>query len=133
MIRRSFRWVHAAARILKNTAGRAADDVKTRYTLATVLDLDGHTDEALKELAAIVAAKPGYAEAHYLFGKILLVQGSPSDALTHLETAARLSPDDPSTHNQLGMAYQRLGKAELAAHEFEIFQRLKDQRRRESR
>ena len=29
-IRRSFRW--AAARILKNTAGRAADDVKTRYT-----------------------------------------------------------------------------------------------------
>ena len=30
MIRRSFRW--AAARILKNTAGRAADDVKTRYT-----------------------------------------------------------------------------------------------------
>ena len=32
MIRRSFRWVHAAARILKNTAGRAADDVKTRYT-----------------------------------------------------------------------------------------------------
>src|SRR3954469_8872620 len=32
VIRRSFRWVHAAARILKNTAGRAADDVKTRYT-----------------------------------------------------------------------------------------------------
>ena len=31
-IRRTFRWVHAAARILKNTAGRAADDVKTRYT-----------------------------------------------------------------------------------------------------
>ena len=31
-IRRNFRWVHAAARILKNTAGRAADDVETRYT-----------------------------------------------------------------------------------------------------
>src|SRR5690349_19560440 len=31
VIRRSFRWVHAAARILKNTAGRAADDVKARY------------------------------------------------------------------------------------------------------
>jgi hypothetical protein len=35
-IRRSFRWVHAAARILKNTAGRAADDVKARY--ARLLD-----------------------------------------------------------------------------------------------
>jgi hypothetical protein len=31
-IRRTFRWVHAAARILKNTAGRAADEVTTRYT-----------------------------------------------------------------------------------------------------
>src|SRR3954469_12546814 len=31
VIRRSFRWVHAAARILKNTAGRAADDAKARY------------------------------------------------------------------------------------------------------
>jgi hypothetical protein len=31
-VRRTFRWVHAAARILKNTAGRAADDVKARYT-----------------------------------------------------------------------------------------------------
>ena len=37
-IRRSFRW--AAARILKNTAGRAADDVKTRYTRL----LDGWRD-----------------------------------------------------------------------------------------
>ena len=32
----SLRWVHAAARILKNTAGRAANDVKTRY--ARLLD-----------------------------------------------------------------------------------------------
>jgi hypothetical protein len=31
-VRRGFRWVHAAARILKNSAGRAADEVETRYT-----------------------------------------------------------------------------------------------------
>ena len=30
-IRTTYRWVHAAARILKNTAGRAAEDVKARY------------------------------------------------------------------------------------------------------
>ncbi len=35
-IRRTFRWVHAATRILKNTVGRAADDVKARY--ARLLD-----------------------------------------------------------------------------------------------
>jgi hypothetical protein len=31
-VRRAFRWVHAAARILKNTAERAAEEVETRYT-----------------------------------------------------------------------------------------------------
>jgi hypothetical protein len=30
-IRATYRWVHAAARILKNTAGRAAEDVKACY------------------------------------------------------------------------------------------------------
>jgi len=119
----------ASADALRAELASHPQDVKARYTLATVLDLDGHTDEALKELGSIVAAKPAYAEARYLLGKILLARGSPSDAIVHLEMAARLSPDDPIVHYQLGLAYQRLGKADLAAREFETFQRLKDKRR----
>jgi Flp pilus assembly protein TadD len=83
----------------------------------------------VKELGSIVVAKPAYAEARYLLGKILLARGSASEALPHLEVAARLSPDDPIVHYQLGLAYQRLGNADLAAREFETFQRLKDKRR----
>ena len=44
-------------------------------TLAIVLDLDGKSDEALRELRTIVAARPNYADARYLFGKILLARG----------------------------------------------------------
>jgi Flp pilus assembly protein TadD len=46
-----------------------------------------------------------------------------------LEIAVKLAPDDPNIHYQLGQAYQRLGRAELAAKEFEAFQKLKDKKR----
>jgi Flp pilus assembly protein TadD len=121
--------LEASAEALRAELASHPQDVKARYTPATVLDLDGHTGEALKELGSIVAAKPAYAEARYLLGKTMLARGSPSDALAHLEMAARLSPDDPIVHYQLGLAYQRLGRADLAAREFEMFQRPKDKRR----
>ena len=59
--------------------------------------------------------KPNYADARYLFGKILLAQGAEGEAIGHLEVAARLAPEDANIHYQLGQAYQRLGRTELAA------------------
>ena len=58
--------------------------------------------------------EPNYADARYLFGKILLARGDADEALGHLEAAARIAPDDANIHYQLGQAYQRLGRAELA-------------------
>ena len=70
MIRRSFRWVHAAARILKNTAGRAAEDVKARY--ARLLeewnkrkDACGRLGEAVERFLKVTRSyRPGLF--HYL-------------------------------------------------------------------
>jgi tetratricopeptide (TPR) repeat protein len=119
----------AATASLRAELASHPDNLKARYTLATVLDLDGHGDDALGELRAIVAVKPTNADARYLFGKILLARGAAADAVAHLEVAARLAPDVPNIHYQLGLAYQRMGRTELAAHEFEIFQHLKDKKR----
>ena len=45
--------------------------------LATVLDLDGHSSEdALRKLRTVLKARPEYADARYLLGKILLASGS---------------------------------------------------------
>jgi tetratricopeptide (TPR) repeat protein len=122
------RLAEAADALKAELAGQPAD-TKTRLTLATVLDLDGRSDEALAELRTIVAARPMFGEARYLLGKILLARGAAADALTHLEVAEKLSPDLANVHYQLGQAYQRLGRPELAAREFELFQRLKDKQR----
>jgi len=41
-----------------------------------------------------------------------------------------VAPEDANIHYQLGLAYQKLGKAELAQQHFDQFQRLKDQGRK---
>ena len=108
-------------------------DVTSRYTLATALELDGHRDEALTELRSVLRARPDYADARYLRGKILLAGGDAAGAATELEIAARLAPEDANVHYQLGQAYQKLGKGDLAQEQFQAFQRLKDRRRKDSR
>ena len=94
-----------------------------------VLDLDRNPDNAVRELQTVLKARPDYANARYLFGKILLSQGRAEQAATELELAAKLAPDDPNVHNQLGQAYQRLGKEDAAQKEFDAYRALKDKRR----
>jgi tetratricopeptide (TPR) repeat protein len=118
-----------AAEALRTELAAYPKNIAARNALATVLELDGKSDEALTELRVILAVKPNYAKARYLFGKILLTRGSAEDALGHLEVAARLNPDDANIRYQLALAYQRLGRGDLAAKEFEVFQRLKDKAR----
>ena len=77
----------------------------------------------------MLRARPDYANARYLLGKILLAQGDAAEAAAQLEIAAKLSPDDANIHYQLGQAYERLGRTEPAQQQFEIFRALKDKRR----
>jgi len=77
----------------------------------------------------VLKMRPDYGSARYLLGKILLAQGNAAEAAAQLEISAKLSPDDANVHYQLGQAYQRLGKAELASKEFDVFQALKNKRR----
>ena len=122
-----------SARALRAELAAHAGDVRTRSTLATVLDLDGRQDDAITEIRAVLRAQPDFADARYLHGKILLARGDAAGAAAALEIAARLAPDDANIHYQLGQAYQKLGKTELAQQQFEAFQRLKDQRRKGSK
>ncbi|MEM7588292.1 MAG: tetratricopeptide repeat protein, partial [Acidobacteriota bacterium] len=104
-------------------------DHTSRYHLATVLDLNRQSDEARQQLETLLDARPNSADARYLLGKILLAEGEAEAAAGHLEAAAALNPEDPTIFNQLGQAYQRLGRRELAQQQFEIFRQLKQQER----
>ena len=62
------------------------------------------------------------AEAYYRRGNLAAAVGQ-------LEIAVKLAPQDANIHYQLGQAYQRIGRTELAEREFETFRRLKDRNR----
>jgi tetratricopeptide (TPR) repeat protein len=115
-----------AAQALRAELAAHAGDQASRYTLATVLDLDGQQDAAIAELRTILRVHPDHANARYLLGKITLSRGDAENALPHLEVAVREAPHDANIHYQLGLAYQKLGKTDLARKAFDEFQRLKD-------
>jgi tetratricopeptide (TPR) repeat protein len=122
-----------AAQVLKAELASHPADARARYNLATVLDLDGQSDAAVDEVRTVLKARPDYADARYLLGKVLLARGAATDAVEQLEIAARLAPEDANVQYQLGLAYQKLGRGELAQQHFDAFQRLKDKRRGGSR
>ena len=76
--------------------------------------------------AGVLKLRPEFADARYLLGKILLADGAAEEAVQHLEVAARVAPQDFNIHYQLGQAYQKLGRSDLAQREFDLFRELKD-------
>jgi predicted Zn-dependent protease len=104
-------------------------DLKSRRNLAMILEQEQKPDEALALLDGVLKMKPDSAGDRYLKGKILLAQGHSQEAITQLAIAARLDPEDPDCHLQLAQAYQKLGRGEDSAREFENFRTLKAKKR----
>jgi len=75
---------------------------------------------AIEHYSRATALYPGFAEAHAGLGRSLLDSGKTADAVTPLETAARLAPENPAVHFALATAYQRLGRKQDAAREFAL-------------
>jgi tetratricopeptide (TPR) repeat protein len=103
-------------------------DASAQQNLAIVLDAEQRPAEAIPLLRRLIESEPERATARYLLGKILLAGGDAAAALEQLEAAARQAPEDAKIRYQLGQAYQRLGRAELAERQFELFRQLKAKR-----
>jgi tetratricopeptide (TPR) repeat protein len=118
-----------AQRALRKELSAHPHDSGAQQTLAAVLELQGQLDESLSLLRQVLKARPDSGKARYLFGKILLAQGKADLAAEQLEAAARFAPGDANVRYQLGRAYQALGQADAAQRQFDVFQKLKDERR----
>ena len=100
-------------------------DVPAQIRLAMVLDSQRRPDEALPLLRAVLESKADSAEALYLLGKILLARGEAGEAVEPLEAAARLTPEDAEVRDELGRAYEKLGRKDLARRQFAASRQLK--------
>jgi adenylate cyclase len=86
-----------AATAARKATGLDPDDEGAKTYLAAVYWMSGNHDLALSELDAVIKRNPNYAAAIGMRGKVYAFSGGIfyADAVTNLEHAIRLSPNDP--------------------------------------
>ncbi|MCX6627308.1 MAG: tetratricopeptide repeat protein [Candidatus Solibacter sp.] len=94
---------------LKWFLARRPDDAVGHYELALAL-MPSDPAQALVHLDRAVALKADFVGARSARGSLYYRQGKPETALTDLEFAARLQPDDPVTLDRLGQTYLALDR-----------------------
>jgi len=68
----------------------------------------------LRLLAEAERSSPGDADIFYLRGKAYAALGRSREAIAALQRAIELRPMDPAPYYQLGLAYRKVGQAELS-------------------
>ncbi len=94
--------------------------VSLKVTMATISTLVGNKDydAALKMIKAEMSARNDHPDLNAWLGMVLLKKDQPSESLTYLEKATKLSPDVPDYHNGLGYSLFFLDRFDRAIDEF---------------
>ncbi|MDH7486435.1 MAG: tetratricopeptide repeat protein [Anaerolineae bacterium] len=90
-----------------------------RHNLAIAYSANCDYAAALQETEKALRLKPDSGDTCYFRGVLLTAENRWDEAATALARAAELSPDDPAIHSALGQAYEKLGRADEAAAEYQ--------------
>src|SRR5205823_768023 len=67
-------------------------------------------EEARRALEMAVSRRADYASSQLTLGKLYVLGGELSDAITHLEAARRLNPGNAAVYSNLAAAYRKQGR-----------------------
>jgi tetratricopeptide (TPR) repeat protein len=95
-----------------------------RLQIAYVHVRNKEAEAGLKFAQEAVGLHTRLALGHYVLGRILFEMGENAKAVEELETARRLTPDEPRVHFTLARAYARAGRKADADQARETFVRL---------
>jgi tetratricopeptide (TPR) repeat protein len=90
------------------------------YFLGELARKEGHLPQAIEHYTNATKLNASLPEPYFGLGRCLLDSDHAADAVAPLETAAKLSPGNPTIHFTLAHAYQELGRKEDAAREFAL-------------
>lgn len=115
-------------RAMQQFPGRAAFEIELATLLLKENDSGNIGSQVRAEQLLQAAAKhdPTLAEAQFQLGELALRHGQAAQAVMHLETAVRISPDNARAHFSLARGYRRIGRVEDAARETALFEKLKE-------
>jgi tetratricopeptide (TPR) repeat protein len=86
----------------------------------------GSQGRAEQLLQAAAKHDPTLGEAQSQLGELALRRGQTALALSYLENVVRISPESARAHFSLARGYRRAGRAEEAAREAALFEKLKE-------
>ncbi len=78
---------------------------------------------AIEHFSKAIADDPNFADAKIELGRSLISTHQPEQAITPLESAVKLQPQNPSAHYLLAMAYRGAGRAQDAEKQLAEYQR----------
>jgi predicted Zn-dependent protease len=97
----------AAERAFRDVLKNGGERAFVHHNLGVVLQQRGRHQDALVEFRAATRLDASFGPAPLLAGVSLLAIGRPREAVTELERAVQLMPDEPTAHLQLADAYER--------------------------
>jgi tetratricopeptide (TPR) repeat protein len=104
-----------ALAVYKDAVAASPDDTSVMFQFGAALDRAGRRAEAQKVFRDLIAKDPIDANALNYLGYMLAEQGvSLDEAVTLIQRALKVDPDNPSYLDSLGWAYFRQGKLDLA-------------------
>ncbi|MBL8134982.1 MAG: fused MFS/spermidine synthase [Acidobacteria bacterium] len=75
----------------------------TRYYAASLLFMDGRTEQAIAEARTLVTGNPTHARGYNLLGAALATLGRRDEAREAFQASIRIDPRDPSTYTNLAL------------------------------
>ena len=116
-----------ARRRLEGALAIQPKSIMALHYLARTFDRLGDSQEARRQLEKAAAIAPAFQETRdrlrtqelRIQGETQFAKGEQTQALATLVQALRLDPDDPITHNDLGVVLTVLGRPQEAAESFQ--------------
>jgi tetratricopeptide (TPR) repeat protein len=97
------------------------NNASAEYELGEMARQARQWDHAIEHFARAAQLEPGFTEALIGLGKSLVSAGRAQEAVTPLENAVKLEPQNPNAHYQLSFAYRRLGREPEAQKELAAY------------
>lgn len=95
--------------LLQDTTKQAPDYLAAWMGLAEISVREKKYDESTAAVAKVLERDPLHPDALLLSARLQLVKGEPDKAVAEFERIAKIYPQAPSAHYQLGMAYATTG------------------------